>query len=124
MLSVKGKVVKHYKDLIVWQKAHEAALKILALYKKARKTSATYEIWKQCLRAAFSVPANIVEGYYGHRGKNFISRLEISRGEAGETDYWMFVLFEINEVTKEEYEELRSMYNEVIAMLTAIISKH
>ncbi len=116
-------MIKHYKDLIVWQKSHGAALLILTLYKRSRKTSATYEIWKQCLRSAFLVPANIVEGFYGHRGKSFISRLEISRGEAGETDYWMFVLFEISEVSSQEYEELRSMYSEVIAMLTAIINK-
>lgn len=116
-------MIKHYKDLIVWQKSHAVALRILALYKKSRKTSATYGIWKQCLRSAFSVPANIVEGFYGHRGKNFFSRLEISRGEAGETDYWMFVLVEIGEVNNQEYEKLRSVYYEIIAMLTAIINK-
>lgn len=116
-------MIKTYRDLLVWQKAHKAALKIFVLYSKTKKTSATYEIWKQCLRAAFSIAANIAEGYHSHRGKNFISKLEIARGETGETDYWCFVLFEIKEITINEYNELAQEYREILLMLNSLIKK-
>lgn len=115
--------IKHYKDLLVWQKSHHIALKLFVLYKKAIKTTATYQIWKQCLDSAFSVPANIVEGFHSHRGKNFVSKLEISRGEAAETGYWILVLFEIGEISKDQYEEFSSEYREILLMLTSLITK-
>lgn len=116
-------MIKSYKDLLVWQKAHKTALRIFYLYKKAKKSSANYEIWKQCLRAAFSIAANIAEGYHSHRGKTFISKLEIARGEAGETDYWTLVLFEIAELEQREYIEISKEYREIILMLNSLIQK-
>ena len=116
-------MIKHYTDLIVWQRSHQLALRIFALYKKANKTSATYEIWKQALRSAFSIPANIVEGYHSHRGKNFVSKLEISRGETAEIDYWLLVLFEIAEIDKNTYESLAQDYLEILLMLNSLILK-
>ena len=116
--------IKSYQDLVVWQRSHKAALKIFILYKRTKKTSATYEIWKQGLDAAFSVPANIVEGFHAHRGKNFISKLEISRGEAAETGYWVLVLKEIHEIEENQYKELSQEYLEIVMMLTSLIQKN
>lgn len=115
--------VKSYRDLFVWQKAHKAALRVFELFKKTRKTAATYEFWKQTIRAAFSIPANIAEGYHSHRGKTFVSKLEISRGETGEIDYWLLVLFEIGEIDKEMYQALAQDYTEVLVMLNSLIQK-
>lgn len=116
-------MAQNYRDLLVWKKSHKAALRVLSLFQKAKKTTATYEIWKQCLRAAFSVPANIVEGFHSHTGKNFSSKLEIARGEAAEAGYWIFVLFEIKETDRNVFEELDGEYWQVIRMLTTMINK-
>lgn len=115
--------VRSYRDLFVWQKAHKNALRIFNLFKSAKKTSATYEIWRQALRATFSIPANIAEGYHSHRGKTFVSKLEIARGETGEIDYWLLVLFEIGEINKDTYIELSQEYKEILLMLNALIQK-
>lgn len=124
MNSVKGKVrIQSYKDLLVWQKSHKLAIELLKLSKKSQRTKENYFIWGQVLRSAFSVPANIVEGYYSHRGKNYLSKLEIARGEAGETDYWLFVLFEIADLDEISYNALVGECKEVILMLSAIIKK-
>lgn len=117
-------IIRSYKDLIVWQKSHLIALKILTLFKKAKKTGATYEIWRQCLDSAFSVPANIVEGFHGHRGKSFAAKLEISRGEAAEAGYWVLVLFEIRELDEADYKYLSNIFQEILAMLTSLINKN
>lgn len=115
--------IKNYKDLIVWQKSHLLAMKIYNFFIKAKKTAATYEIWKQCLSASFSVPANIVEGYYGYFGRGFASKLTISKGEAGEAEYWLFVLAEIKEISQEEYSSLSKEYLEVILMINSLKNK-
>ncbi len=122
MDSAKGKV-ESYKDLLVWQKSHHLALQILKLSKKTQRSKENYFIWSQLLRAAFSVPANIVEGYYSHRGKNYISKLEIARGEAGETEYWLLVLLEIAELEEIVYNNFSDECKEVILMLSSIIKK-
>ena len=124
MISVKSKVrIQSYKDLIVWQKAHKLAIRILELSRRANRNKENFFIWSQILRATFSVPANIVEGYYSHRGKNYLSKLEIARGEAGETEYWLFVLFEIADLDEMTYNVLVGECREVILMLSAIIKK-
>lgn len=114
--------INSFRDLLVWQFSHKLALEIFELSKKARKTSLNYEIWRQILKSAFSVPANIVEGFYGHKGKTYTLHLEISRGSAGETEYWLVVLEAIGDVSKEKRDYLTAQYEEVIKMLSRIIN--
>lgn len=53
---------KTFKDLIVWQKAHQF---VLAIYKATSgfPKSEVYGLTSQFRRAAVSVPANIAEGF-------------------------------------------------------------
>lgn len=111
-----------FRDLIVWQKSHQLALLVFKLSKKTSKNSLNYEIWRQLLRAVFSVPANIVEGVNSHKGKNYLSHLEIARGSAAESLYWMIVLKEIDDLTEKEFCELESYNEEVSKMLSRMIS--
>lgn len=55
-------VVKFFRDLIVWQKAHRL---VLSIYKVTSNfpDSEKFGIISQMRRAAYSVPTNIVEGY-------------------------------------------------------------
>lgn len=115
--------IKSYQDLQVWQRSNKIALEVYKLSKAKKKSFSDWEIWKQTISAAFSTPANIAEGYHSHRGKNFASHLEIARGSLGETDYWILVLNEIGQIGKEKSEELRKECQELIAMLTSLISK-
>lgn len=118
--------IKSYTDLLVWQKGHALAINLYGYSIKNNKKYRDFiaqEIWKQAVRAAFSVPANIVEGYYSHKGKNFASHLEISRGSAGETQYWVRVLSETNLLEMPQGDNLILGYGEVIAMLTGLVNK-
>ena len=124
MRSVKSKTkVTSYQDLLVWQRSHRLALELYKLSKIKKKNFTDWEIWKQAISAAFSVPANIAEGFHSHRGKSYASHLEISRGSAGETEYWILVLMEIGQIDKTTGENLRRESREIIAMLTGLIGK-
>ncbi len=115
--------IKSYQDLQVWQRSHKLALELYGLSKLKRKDFTDWEIWRQAISSGFSGPANIVEGFHSHRGKSFASHLEISRGSIGETDYWILVLSEISQIPKEKADLLKKECQEIIAMLTSLISK-
>lgn len=53
---------KTFKDLIVWQKAHQLVLSIY-IYSEKFPKSEIYGLTQQFRRAAISVPANIAEGF-------------------------------------------------------------
>lgn len=62
-----------YKNLIVWQKANELAIKVYKLTEDFPKKE-TFGITAQIRRAVLSVPTNIVEGY-GRRTKIELSSI-------------------------------------------------
>ena len=51
-----------FKDLIVWQKAHDFVLNIYSITTKFPKDE-MYALTNQLRRATVSVPANIAEGF-------------------------------------------------------------
>jgi len=115
--------INSYKDLLVWRKAHQLVKKVFSIIKTVKKDFISWEIIKQLVRSVTSIPANIVEGYYSHHGKNFASHLEISRGSTGETDYWLFELYDNDYVSKNQYEEISQDCSELIKMLSSFINK-
>jgi four helix bundle protein len=81
---------KSFKDLIVWQKAHEFVLEVY-------KTTApfprheTYGLSSQMRRAAVSIAANIAEGFR-KRGKADKARfLNTAEGSAEESHYYLLL---------------------------------
>jgi len=112
-----------YKDLLVWQKAHQLVKKVFKIIKTIKKDFISWELIKQIVRSATSIPANIVEGYYSHQGKNFASHLEISRGSTGETDYWLFELCDNGYLSKDQYDDVSKDCLELIKMLSSFINK-
>ena len=123
VISRESGVIKSYRDLIVWQKAHELAKMILNVCRRFPHTDEARIIKGQMIRSATSVPANIAEGFGGNKGKVFQNSLTIARREAGETDYWLLLSFEEGYLDTEDYGKLETGYREVRAMLSSMISK-
>ena len=81
---------RHFRDLLVWQKAHAF---VLAIYKYSKNfpREETYGLSSQLRRAAVSVPANIVEGFR-RRGKPDKARfLNIAEGSLEECSYYLIL---------------------------------
>jgi len=72
---------KSFRDLIVWQKAHEFVLETYNLTKQSPRDE-RYCLIPQMRRAAISIPANIAEGFR-KRGLA-VSRLLIAYAQAVE----------------------------------------
>ena len=68
------------------------AEKARAFVKKLRKSIANIEDSKQLVRASGSVGANYIEANESLSKKDFIHRIKISRKEAKESRYWLYLL--------------------------------
>jgi four helix bundle protein len=113
--------MRDYKKLDVWSKSHE-------LYMFIKKDIATkfpreerYELTSQLLRAALSIPLNIVEGCGKFTDKDFTRFLDNSLGSTNEADYCCFAAFELGYISREDYDAVNKLVNEVRAMLINFI---
>ncbi|MBS9525892.1 four helix bundle protein [Litoribacter alkaliphilus] len=108
---------KSYKDLNVYQKAFEAAMRIFELSKFFPKEE-TYSLTDQIRRSSRSVCANVAEGFRRRKYiQSFCNCISISEGEASETQNWLDFAFRCGYISEEVYEELMNEYEHIIGML-------
>ncbi|XOV95182.1 MAG: four helix bundle protein [Bacteroidota bacterium] len=81
---------KSFRDLIVWQKAHQFVLDVYQITQNLPKEE-LYGLTGQLRRAAISIPGNISEGYkkYGLRDK--IRFFNVSEGSLEECRYYLLL---------------------------------
>ena len=113
--------MRDYKKLDVWKKAHDMYLHVKRSIAIKLPKDEKYELSSQLQRAALSVPLNIVEGCGRFTDKDFAHFLDNSLGSINETDYCCFVAFELNYISKEEYDIINKLVNEVRAMLLSFL---
>jgi four helix bundle protein len=75
----------------------------------------------QLLRAALSVPLNIVEGCGRYTDKNFAHFLDNALGSTNETENCCFAASELNYIAVEEYKKVNKLVNEARAMLISFL---
>jgi four helix bundle protein len=93
--------IKSYRELQVWQRAHELVLMVFTVTEKFPKGDA-FGIVSQVRRSASSVAANIAEGFGRGTTKEFLRSLQIARGELEETRYFMLLSFDLGRISREE----------------------
>ena len=115
-----GKKILRHQDLLVYQKAIEAATEIFELSKTFPKEE-TYSLTDQIRRSSRSVPANIAEAWRKRRYKAaLISKLNDAEGEAAETQTWLELAVRCNYVGRDIAKRLFLAYDEIISMLVAM----
>lgn len=115
-------VVKDFKDLKVWVKAHHMALRVYDLTRGFPREE-LYGLTSQIRRAACSVAANIAEGC-GRRSEGDMNRfLRIARGSAVELEYHLLLSRDLGFVREAEFQNLESEADEIQRMLTALIQR-
>ena len=81
---------RSFRDLLVWQKAHECVLSIYR-YSEQFPRQEVYGLTAQLRRAAISIPANIAEGFK-KRGRMDKARfLNIAQGSLEECRYYLIL---------------------------------
>ena len=89
---------------------------------KALKEKRESIISNQIGRSGTSIGANIREAQYAHGKAGFIAKLQIALKEAGETGYWLELLYKTNYITEEEFNLLDSACSRIRVMLISSIN--
>lgn len=96
---------KSFKELIVWQKAHQFVLMVYKMTKLFPKEE-LFGLTSQFRRAAISIPANIAEGYR-KRGKADKARfMNISEGSLEECKYYLILTKDLGYADTDQENEL------------------
>jgi len=108
--------VNTFKDLIVWEKSHQLTLEI---YKTSLKfpSDEKYGLISQMRRAAYSVPANIVEGHSRKSKKEFIQFLNIAKGSLEELKYFIILSNDLKYIDNQNRIFLEEKAEEVSMIL-------
>jgi four helix bundle protein len=110
--------MKDFRQLTVWQRAHELVLNI---YKATKGFPADerFGMTSQLRRAAASVPANIAEGC-GRTGDAELGRfLQIAAGSASEVEYHLLLSRDLGYLDAKVHVPLERRVIEVKKMLTS-----
>jgi four helix bundle protein len=109
-----------WRDLEVWKKAHGLVLEIYKLTAQFPKDE-KYGFIDQLKRAAYSVPANIVEGQSRNTTKEYLSFLFNARGSVEEVRYFLLLSKDLGLINDPGYQRLEKEYEIVSKLLNGLI---
>ena len=112
--------MQNFRNLLVWQKAHQLTLDVYDVTKSFPKHE-IYGITSQVRRSSSSIPTNISEGTGKQTDRDFKRYLGIAFGSACETEYLLFLSFELTYLPEKEYRKLEQLAIEVKRMLIGLM---
>lgn len=109
-------------DSVLRDKSKVFAKEVVFLCRRLKQNNIEAALVNQLLRAGTSVGANIYEAQYAQGTKDFISKLEIALKECNESEYWLELLFEVNSLSKSEFEHFKKDCIELRRMLVSSVT--
>jgi four helix bundle protein len=114
--------VKDFRELKVWQKAHELTLAVYQLTATFPQEE-RYGLSSQLRRAGSSIAANLAEGC-GRNGDAELARFcSIALGSASELEYHLLLGRDLQLIKPKDYAALQQRATELKRMLTALMQK-
>ena len=111
-----------FRKLHVWRKAHAMALNAHRVCGKIRKREHN-SLKTQLMRAAMSVPANIVEGRGHKTDREFARFLRIALASATELEYHLIVGNDIGAIEQQDFQSLLDEVVDTKKMLTGLLNR-
>jgi four helix bundle protein len=112
--------MQDYRNLRVWQKAHQLTLSTYALSAYLRKPEA-WPLRDQALRAAISIPSNIAEGTGRGSDPDFRRFLWHSLGSCNELEYDLLLARDLGILPEELHAGVARQVEEVRRMLSGLV---
>lgn len=114
--------IRSAKDLMVYGKAYELAMRIFEISKRFSPEE-RYALTGQIRRSSRSVCMNLREAWAKRRYEaHFVSKLTDCDGENGETDTSLDFARDCSYITDEEHGELTGLCGEIRKMLGSMIN--
>ncbi|MBI9052787.1 MAG: four helix bundle protein [Bacteroidales bacterium] len=108
-----------FKDLLVWQKAHQFVLEVYRITKDFPKDE-LYGLTSQFRRASVSIPANIAEGFTRKGEKDKLRFYNIAQGSLEECRYYIILS---NDLSYMKNVEIIKLLEEISKMLVSYMNK-
>lgn len=112
-------MIKNFKDLKIWEKAHRLTLEIYQVTKEYPKEE-LYSLVSHMRRAAVSVTANIVEGKKRNSVIDFIHFLNMADTSLEELKYYFILSKDLGYLQEPKMEELNKLSDEIGLMLRSL----
>lgn len=114
--------MQDFRNLKVWQKAHELALSV---YRDTREfpKEELYGLTSQMRRAAVSVAANLAEGCCRQGDSEFGRFVQIALGSISELDYHLLLSRDLGFLGSQEHDSLSGLLNETKRMLISFVQR-
>jgi four helix bundle protein len=112
--------MKDFRQLKVWEKAHQLALAVYKATKEFPKEE-LYGLTSQIRRSSMSVPTNIAEGCGRFTDADFARFLQMAMGSASETEYQLILARDLGFLPHSAYEKLHFDVEEVKRMLASLL---
>lgn len=109
------------KDNVLADKSTDLGVRIIKCHQFLCKEKHEYVLSKQIYRSGTSIGANVHESIFAQSKADFISKLSIALKEAGETSYWLKLLFRARFLEEQMFVSLYQDCDELIRILTASI---
>jgi four helix bundle protein len=111
-----------FAKLHVWRKAHALALNVHTAAIKIRGSNYG-SLRSQMIRAAMSIPANIVEGRGQKSQRDFARFLGYALNSSSELEYHLVVARDIGAITLSDFKSLLDQLIEVRKMLHGLLKR-
>ncbi len=109
-------------DSILREKSKTFAKEIVFLCRRLKQNNVEGALINQLLRCGTSVGANVHEAQYAQGTKDFISKFEIALKECNESEYWLELLFEVNSISKNDFDKYQKDCIELRRMLVSTVT--
>lgn len=107
--------MKDFRELKVWQKAHELTLAIYRVSKNFPREE-LYGLTSQIRRASASIAANLAEGCGRNSDAEFARYCSIAMGSASELEYHLLLARDLKLFQPGDYEDLAPRATELKRM--------
>ena len=109
-------------ESILRDKSKAFAKEVVFLCRRLKQNNVEASLIIQLLRCGTSVGANVHEAQYAQGTKDFISKFEIALKECNESEYWLELLYEVNSLSKSEFEHFKNDCIDLRRMLVSTVT--
>lgn len=111
-------------NLVVWQRADDLFIEIHHLTRKKFPREEKYELSSQLRRAAYSVPANIVEGSQREHPKESLHFCSIASASLAEVGYGLHAARRLGYLLPAEYDDFEQKVRLIASPLRGLMARY
>ena len=109
-----------FEEINSWQKARIFNKRIYLITENTGFKK-DFDFTRQIRRASISISSNIAEGFERNTDKEFVYFLYVAKASAGEVRSQLYLAYDLEYITKEEFETLLESVTEISKLLSGFI---